>query len=127
MYLTTKKRARHRSQIQKYVWPAVAVVGMATVAKSEGFRNQTIGTSDLGRSGGRIAQVDDPTAVQQNPANIVGITNVQAELTPSAVYYKINYKSNASSDSATTEHPWKLLPNAFVSVPVIKDKIAAGI
>ena len=46
------------------------VLFSATVAYSEGFRNPPPGTFNLGRAGGRIAQVDDSSAVQQNPANL---------------------------------------------------------
>lgn len=101
-------------------------LGVAGTARGEGFQNSTIGTEDLGRSGGRIAQVDDSTAVQQNPANLIGITNIEAQFTPSVIYYKVNYQS-PSGQSASTFNPWKLLPNFFLTVPLANDRFAAGL
>jgi long-chain fatty acid transport protein len=103
---------------------ALTVLAFAPATFAEGFRNQTIGTSDLGRSGGRIAQVDDATAVQQNPANLADITNSQAMFTPSVVYMNVDFRSQFGQ-SATTIHPWKVLPNAFIVVP-ISDRFTGG-
>jgi long-chain fatty acid transport protein len=94
--------------------------------KGEGFRNPPPGTFDLGRAGGRIAQVDDSSAVQQNPANLVGVTNIQAQFTPTIVYINADFHST-SGQSASTTDPWKLLPNFFASVPLMQDKIAFGL
>lgn len=126
MILTSKQRARRRLRIQRYLWPAVAVLSAASSAKSEGFRNATIGTYGLGRSGGRIAQVDDASAVQHNPANLVEVTNVEAQLTPSVIYINIDYQS-PSGQTASTTHPWKVLPDMFFSAPLIDDRLVAGL
>jgi long-chain fatty acid transport protein len=96
----------------------------ATALYAEGFRNPPPGTFDLGRAGGRIAQVDDSSAVQQNPANLVDITNFQAQLSPSIVYIGVDYEA-ASGRSASTTDPWKLLPNFFASAP-LNDRVALG-
>ncbi len=96
------------------------------IADGEGFRNSTIGTSDLGRSGGRIAQVDDATAVQQNPANLIGITNSEAQLTPSVIYINVDYQS-PSGQSASTIHPWKVLPNLFLAMPLKNERFGVGL
>jgi long-chain fatty acid transport protein len=103
----------------------LGLMSLAVTAVGEGFRNQTIGTFGLGRSGGRIAQVDDASAVQQNPANLVGLTNLEAQLTPSVVYINVNYQS-PFGQSASTIHPWKVLPNFFVAVPLKNTRFAAG-
>lgn len=102
------------------------LVVASTTAWAEGFRNQTIGTSDLGRSGGRIAQGDDATAIQQNPANLTSLTNVEVQLTPSVVYYNVDYQSPLGQ-SATTIHPWQALPNLFVAVPFKDSRVTAGL
>ena len=108
--------------------PALALWLVAASAMGEGFRNPTIGTFGLGRSGGRIAQVDDASAVQQNPANLVGITNAEAQLTPSVVYISADFHSAAApGQSASTRDPWKILPNFFVSVPLKNDRLAVGL
>jgi long-chain fatty acid transport protein len=111
---------------------AVRLLGLALCltaasAMGEGFRNPTIGTLDLGRSGGRIAQVDDSSAVQQNPANLVGITNAEVQLAPSIIYISTDFHSPTTGQSAATKDPWKLLPNFFVSAPLKNDRFAVGL
>jgi long-chain fatty acid transport protein len=112
----------------KLFYLALTVWGVAASAMGEGFRNPTIGTFGLGRSGGRIAQVDDSTAVQQNPANLVNLTNAEAQLTPSVVYISADFESAAApGQSASTKDPWKLLPNIFISLPLKNDRYALGL
>lgn len=106
---------------------AAAVFPVAEAVKAEGFRDATIGAFDLGRSGGRIAQVDDSTAVQNNPANLVDVTNTEAQMAPSVIYFDVNYKSPNGSQSASTVHPWKGLPNFFASIPLCDDRMALGL
>jgi len=96
-------------------------------AGAEGFRNPPPGTFDLGRAGGRIAQVDDASAVQQNPANITDLLNPEFQFTPSIVYIHINYRSPSGDETATTKHPWKLLPNLFATMPLCDGKLALGV
>jgi long-chain fatty acid transport protein len=94
--------------------------------KGEGFRNPPPGTFDLGRAGGRIAQIDDSSAVQQNPANLVDLTNLEAQLTPTIVYISADFHSS-SGQSASTKDPWKLLPNFFAAIPLKNDRFAIGL
>lgn len=92
----------------------------------EGFRNPPAGTFDLGRSGGRIAQVDDASAIQQNPANLLDVKQVQLDFTPSIVYIHADYTSQ-SGVAAETQNPWKLLPNFFASMPVMENRVVIGL
>jgi len=109
------------------VFYLAALTFLSTVTiNAEGFRDATTGTFDLGRSGGRIAQVDDATAVQNNPANLVDVTNAQAELDPSVIYINVDYKSPDGSQSASTMHPLKVLPDFFASIPLFDDRLAFG-
>ncbi|HUC86526.1 MAG TPA: outer membrane protein transport protein [Candidatus Acidoferrales bacterium] len=121
----SKNNLISRSAIRRYLWLAGSLGAVATVM-SEGFRNPTIGTSDLGESGGRIADVGDPTAVQQNPANLVNVTNISTELTPSVIYISSDFHSSLGPQSASSTEPWKVLPNAFLSVPLDNDRFAVG-
>ncbi len=98
----------------------------AAVVHAEGFRDATTGAFDLGRSGGRIAHVDDATAVQNNPANLIDVTNLVAELDPSIIYINVNYQS-PGGQTATTIHPLKVLPSFFMAAPLIKDKLTFGL
>jgi len=131
-----KKQFNQREQIRnaknrstQTAWIAVLTFFAAAMLHAEGFRNPPPGTFDLGRAGGRIAQVDDSSAVQQNPANLVDVTNIEAQLTPSIIYIGVNYQGSGVSagQSAGTKDPWKLLPNFFASMPLKNDRFAVGL
>jgi len=93
---------------------------------SEGFRNPPPGTFDLGRACGRIAQVDDSSAVQHNPANLVDLSEAQLQFTPSVVYIAADYKST-SGQTGSTRDPWKFLPNLFGSLPLFDGNFSLGL
>ena len=95
-------------------------------ACAEGFRNPPAGAANLGRAGGRIAHVDDASAIAQNPANLVDLLTPEFQFAPSAVYIKVDYTSPGGV-TATTGNPWKFLPNLFISAPLKKDKYAIGL
>jgi long-chain fatty acid transport protein len=113
-------------QLKLVLCVATPLTATVTTLNAEGFRDATTGAFDLGRSGGRIAQVDDATAVQNNPANLVDVTNAMAELDPSVIYISVNYKSPDGSQSASTIHPLKTLPSFFASLPLFDDRLAFG-
>ena len=99
-------------------WGGLALMmGLCAHAWGEGFRNPPPGAFDLGRAGGRFAQVDDSSAVWNNPANLVDLAAPEAQFTPSVVYFDIQYDSPTGS-STSTENPWKILPNFFAALPV---------
>lgn len=93
---------------------------------AEGFRNPPAGAFNLGRAGGRIAQVQDATAVTQNPANLVALTNYQAQAVMGLVYMNVDY-SAATGQSAKTENPWKPIPAAYFATPLMDDTWAFGL
>src|SRR5947209_7062117 len=121
---TSASKARRRVAV------AVLLAGLGTFLpiqlRSEGFRNPPPGAFNLGRAGGRIAQVDDASAATQNPANLMDVTNRQFQFTPSVIYISVDYDS-PSGGSAHTIHPWKALPNMFASIPLKQDKFTAGV
>src|SRR5688500_5865630 len=94
--------------------------------RAEGFRNPPAGAFNLGRAGGRIAHVDDSSAVQHNPANLVDISQRELQFAPSLVYMSVDYEL-ASGQKAKTENPWKFLPNSFASMPLADQKFAVGL
>ena len=100
--------------------------GFLPAPRAEGFRNPPAGAFNLGRAGGRIAQVDDPSAATQNPANLVDLAHPMFSFAPTFVYMKVNYDS-PNHTAATTTDPWKILPNLFVSVPLQTDRLALGL
>ena len=126
MCLNSKNNIRNVCNVQKLIWIGAVLMAFGYTARGEGFRNATIGTYGLGRSGGRIAQVDDSSAVQHNPANLVDLTNTEAQLAPSVIYINVNYQS-PFGQTASTIHPWKLLPDIFMAVPLKNDRFVAGL
>jgi long-chain fatty acid transport protein len=102
------------------------LIFLVTDSRAEGFRNPPPGTFNLGRAGGRIAQIDDASAVQQNPANLTELTNIELQLTPTIVYISAEFKS-ANGHTASTKEPWKFLPNFFAAMPLKDDRFALGL
>jgi long-chain fatty acid transport protein len=94
-------------------------------AFGEGFRNPPAGAYSLGRAGGRYAQNDDPSTVVQNPANFVNFETTEFSIAPSFVYIHVEHE--AGGVKTETRDPWKLLPNFFVSMPILKDKLSVGL
>ncbi len=108
-------------------WAGLTLIfGLCAHAWGEGFRNPPPGSFDLGRAGGRFAQVDDSSAVWNNPANLVDLSAPEAQFTPSVIYFDIKYTSPTGAVTST-EHPWKLLPNFFAAMPLHNGKYAIGL
>src|SRR2546430_10231335 len=104
----------------------VMSVGVCVRTCAEGFRNPPAGAFNLGRAGGRIAQIDDSSAVAQNPANLMDLQGPDFVVAPSVVYIHVDYKS-PSGATAETKLPWKLLPNGFAALPFKEGKFALGL
>lgn len=93
---------------------------------AEGFRNPTIGTFGLGRSGAKIAQIEDASAVQYNPANLVDLAVPQLAYEQSLVYAHVDF-TQPGVGSTSTINPWKAIPNAFAAWPLAEGKWAVGL
>jgi long-chain fatty acid transport protein len=92
---------------------------------AEGFRNPPPGAFSLGRAGGRIAHIEDVSAISHNPANLTFIQSPGLSLTPTFVYIRAEYES-PQGHRASTIKPWKFLPNLFVAAPFAENRWAAG-
>lgn len=103
---------------------AVAAAALACSSLfAEGFRNPPPGSFSLARAGGRYAQVDNAEAAYHNPANMVDLP-ASIEASPTFVYLKVDYDGPAGT--AETKDPFKILPHAFFTTPIIENKLAAG-
>ncbi len=105
---------------------ALALLGSAPSIQAEGFRNPPPGAFNLGRAGGRIAQVDDSSAVTQNPGNLVDLATPEAQLSPTFIYYNATFTSPLVGE-AETSRPWKILPNFFAAYPLKDIPVAFGL
>ena len=78
--LRGKGRSRGAAALRRIlarVASVCALMSLTTHLTAEGFRNSPPGAFSLGRAGGRIAQIDDSSAVQQNPANLIDLSQQQ--------------------------------------------------
>jgi long-chain fatty acid transport protein len=102
------------------------VVAVGLRIEAEGFRNPPPSTFGLGRAGGRVAQIDDASAVTHNPANLVDVPRPEFSLTPSLIYIRVEHDA-PSGGRTRTEDPWKVLPNLYASLPVVEDRVTVGV
>jgi long-chain fatty acid transport protein len=103
-----------------------AILLTAATAAGEGFRNSPPSAFNLGRAGGRIAQIDDASAVQQNPANLADLPLTELQLAPSVIYYSTAFKST-NGQTSKSQDPWKMLPNGFGSMPLFDGNLSLGV
>lgn len=113
---------RAKNNLRSRIFVASTLAATAAQSFGEGFRNPPPGAYNLGRSGGRFAQNDDPSTAYHNPANTVNIEGTTLSIAPSAVYIHIERNGGAEE----TTDPWKLLPN-FFATHKISDNLSAGL
>lgn len=121
---TPRPQLTQKRVIMFGVW--AAAVAACFPAIGEGFRNPPPGTFNLGRAGGRIAHIDDSSAITQNPANLAELDRAEIQFTPSIVYMSVDFASSLGQ-SSKTEDPWKLLPNGYVALPMSNQRFALGL
>ncbi|MDG1892852.1 MAG: outer membrane protein transport protein [Verrucomicrobiota bacterium] len=96
------------------------------ISSAEGFRNPTSGASNLGRTGGRIAHVDNASAITQNPANLADLKTAEAYVSLDPIFISVEHV-NRSGATAKTENAWKLLPSAYASMPLKDGQYVMGL
>jgi len=94
-------------------------------AMANGLRNPPAGAEALGRAGGNIAQVDDASAVEHNPANMTEIKEAQVMGAATIINTSTEFKSPMGT--AKTEDPWKILPSIFAVLPSSNHNFTAGL
>lgn len=124
------KQERSRLSLQAgAVATAIMLVGaFVRPVVADGFRNPPDGASVLGRVGGRIAQVDDATAVSHNPANMADLKQSSVLGSVNIGYAEKDYDS-PMGESTTTKDPWRALPSVYAVAPlsVKGNAVVAGI
>jgi long-chain fatty acid transport protein len=103
----------------------LAVMCTGSWVLANGFRNPPAGAEALGRVGGKIAQVDDASAVEHNPANLAEIK--EAQVMGSVTIINTGTKFHSPMGTASTEDSWKVLPNFFVALPSSNHNFTAGL
>lgn len=92
---------------------------------ADGYRNPPESASALGKIGGKIAHIDDASAVTINPANLTDLKKpeVMASLT---LGYAVREIDSPYGFSDETEDPWAYLPSIFAAWPVADGEYVAG-
>ncbi len=119
-----RRRALDVSRLSLPLLSALALTPASSPA--EGFRAPTTGAYGLGTTGGKIAFVDDASAVFHNPANLVELKSWEASLEPTFVHHSVRYESPTGATAETTD-PWKILPHFFAGGPIGDGGLAAGL
>jgi long-chain fatty acid transport protein len=104
----------------------VVTTCLALSAWADGFRNPPESASAMGRIGGKIAQIDDASAVTINPANMTELDHTQAMGSLTIGYGEKAFSSAVGIDT-TSDKPWSYLPSIFVAGPLQQENWAAGL
>ena len=104
---------------------AILLFGSSRLA-ANGFRNPPEGAFGLGCSGGKIANVDDPSAVSLNPANLVEL-RAPSFYAGSTVLYADTTVNTAGGQETSTRDPVKTIPDLYAVWPFPENRCALGL
>ena len=99
---------------------------LAVPVWADGFRNPPEGEVALGRIGGKIAQIDDASAVSHNPANLADLEKNSFIASLTLGYSKKEYDPPVGP-GAESKDPWGYLPNLYATWTVKPKTIVAGV
>lgn len=94
--------------------------------RANGFRNPPEGAEALGKIGGKVAQIDDPSAIAINPANLTEVKTPSFDGGYTLVYSETTFHSTAGQ-TTTTHRPIKVIPNAFLAWPMKDEPYVFGL
>ena len=95
-------------------------------AQAEGLRNPPPGGFALSRSVGKLAHVDDATAVFVNPANLLDLESSSVLVAPALIVIDRDIEADWGGSAGTIDN-LKLLGGLFAAFPGSSDKFAWGI
>jgi long-chain fatty acid transport protein len=104
----------------------VCVLGLAPSGFGDGFRNPPEGGAALGRSGVRLTQGDDPSAITHNPANLLDLKGGQVMPSFTVGYSKTTFTSPWGAREKSDD-PWTVLPAVYATFPMKDGTYAAGV
>jgi long-chain fatty acid transport protein len=112
-------------RVKRAVSVCISAVVLPGLVHANGFRNPPETATALGRDGGKLVAIDDASAMAANPANLSGLEAPDLVAGLTLIHTETDYESILGS--ATTDDPWKALPNAFFAFPIEPGKMAAGV
>ena len=93
---------------------------------------ETLGTvpdsaEALGMSGGRYANLADPSALHSTPANIAGFTQPEAELNFAVWRGDVTFQQAGTGETVKMLDPWKILGSLYYVHPIVPGKVVLGL
>ena len=104
------------------------IVGVAMVAGyvgAQGLRNPPEGAAALGHVGGAVVLTEDASAISQDPANIADLR--QGQVMPAMTVIRTKTDFTGPAGTASTDDPWKMLPNVFATYPIANSCYVMGV
>jgi long-subunit fatty acid transport protein len=96
------------------------------LATAEGLRNPPPGAFALSRLGGKLAHVDDASAVFVNPANLLDLESTSILISPALIDIDRDVDADWGGSAGTIEN-LKVLGGLFAAFPGTSDRFAWGI
>jgi long-subunit fatty acid transport protein len=94
---------------------------------ANGYRNPPDGARALALAGGKIANLDDPSVISHNPANLALFDHRAFQAAYTLAFSEIEYEG-VNGSSETTKSPWKLLPPSLYYVhPIEPEELVFGL
>ena len=119
------KKNCNQTTLMAIVWGAITLLA-PSVLQAEGLRNPPPGAFALSRLGGKLAHVDDATAVFVNPANLLDLESNSILIAPALIHIDRDVDADWGGSAGTIDN-LKLLGGLFAAFPGTSDKWAWGI
>ncbi len=124
------RRSQETTQTMKHPPLPILLCALGFAVAVRGV--ETLGTvpdsaGALGMSGGRYANLTDPSAVHYSPANITEIKSTEALFNFSAWHGDIQFKQDLSGETVRMQDPWKILGSFYFVQPIVPEKVVFGI
>ena len=94
-----------------------ALVWVHSTVFAQGLKAPVEGPNALGRFGGKIAWIDDASAVSINPANITEMAEPTYYEAITVMYFERTFAPPGESEIKSQE-PWAFLPYAYGTIPL---------
>ncbi len=96
------------------------------VTRADGLRNPPPGAFGLSRGAGKLAHVDDATAIFINPANLLDLESKSVSVSPAFIDIDRDIEADWGGYASTIDN-LKILGGVYTAFPTDSDNIAWGI
>ena len=99
------------------------ILALGAGAFADAYRNPAPTAEGIAKSGAMMIFSDDASAISYNPANLAGQTNASVVIAADFAQSENTY-SPVPGVELVSDHPWVVLPNLYVSLPVAENLVA---